>query len=155
MDANLVDASIFKANLTSALISYSNLTNAFISYANLTAAYLDESNLTKTNLASANFTGSNLERANLAGANLTGADLTRAKLEGTNLKGANSCMEITFTPISFGKYIIDGIGRKTDLSGTEGGYDQANPQFKGTPITGSYTEEEAKQMIEDYKNNLK
>ena len=47
-----------------------------------------------------------------------------------------------------------GIGKPTDLSGIKGGYDENNPPFTGTPIFGSYNEEEAKQMIEEYKKSL-
>ena len=46
-----------------------------------------------------------------------------------------------------------GIGRETDLSGIKGDYDKDNPPFEGEPIVGSYNEEEAKEMIEEYNKS--
>ena len=182
--ANLTNANLIRVNLTGAGLTLANLTRANLWNANLRVAYLKDANFTRAVLKDVNLTNTNLENANLTmvnlfkanlicaylhNANLTGADLLGADLIGANLwnvnlkdtnlkgtwlKGAISFVNYTAYPILFENIIMDGIGQETNLSGIKGGYDKANPPFKGIPLTGSYTEEEAKQMIEEYKKSL-
>ena len=174
MNANLIDTHLWNVNFKDADLRQSKLLNANLSEANLTNAHLQKANLTEANLIEANLNNAhllmttlilvNLQEANLMSTDLSGADLKGAflsnvnlawtKLDGANLKGVDLHIVRTDFRKSFERYIRLGIGRETDLSGIEGGYDEANPPYIGNPITGSYTEEEAKQMIEEYKKSL-
>ena len=154
-NANLISVSLKNADLTNANLSNANLTSIRLSNANLTNADLSYTNLTGANLLAANLTNANLECARLNGTNALDDGITGADL---NIIYLNSSVSPTGMPTFlelFEKHIIAGIGKPTDLSSISGGYDEANPPFKGKPITGKYTEEEAKEMIENYYNNLK
>ncbi len=174
MNANLIDTHLWNVNFKDADLRQSKLLNTNLSEANLTNAHLEMANLTEANLIDANLIDANLFFTTLTLANLKGANLTRADLQEADLKGAfisnanltgtnlgNACLKGTTSIVrtilykSFEYYIRLGINKQTDLSGISGGYDKNNPPYAGKPITGKYTEEEAKQMIENYYNNLK
>ncbi len=136
-----------------------DFTGANLTEANLIEANLIDANLLFTTLTLANLKGANLTRADLQEADLKGAFILNANLTGTNL--GNACLKGTRSIVrtillkSFEYYMRLGINKPTDLSGISGGYDEKNPPFKGTPIFGSYTEEDATQMIAKYYKNLK
>jgi len=160
--ANLTGADLKGANLTSAYLWYANLVGANLLHANLTDAYLGMVNLTGANLKYINFTdaillgvnltGARLIEANLINANLWKANLTHADLEKANLKSASSSLIDFNINMPFEERIRSRIGKEIDLSGIKNGYDPENPQFKGTPIFGSYTQKEAELMIKEYND---
>ena len=83
--ANLNRANFSQANLRKADVSK----EANLSEASFFRAYLADADLSRATLTLAILTGADLTEANLSGANLSGADLTCAALLGTNLKSAN------------------------------------------------------------------
>ena len=151
-NANLTGADLSSANLTGANLIAVNLLNASLNSANLTGANLIAVNLTGANLWYANLRNADLSYANLTGANLWYANLTNADLKNSDLRGAYSSNPI-YEP--FEKCIKLKVNKQTDLSGIKGGYYPKNPPFKGEPIFGAYTEEEAEEIIKKYYEDKK
>ena len=108
--------------------------------------------LSGADLWGANLTNANLSETNLTNAILMKANLTNVDLEDSNLKGAYSS---GFKYGSFEEQINSRIGKETDLSKIENGYDPENPPFEGKPIFGAYTKEEAEVMIKKYNDDMK
>ena len=154
LKANLADASLKDAYLIYTNLLNANLIGAGLWSANLTGAILLDANLTGGYLWNANLRDAHLVNADLRGADLTLTNLAGTKLGGAYLEGVTSLTDLINFHKLFEKHIIASIGKLTDLSGIKG-YAKNNKPYTGDPITGKYTEEEAKQMIEDYKNNLK
>ena len=150
--ANLTNANLSETNLTNAILMKANLTNAYLREVNLTNAKLYNANLTNAFLDFANLTNAYLWDANLTNAYLNFANLTNVDLEDSNLKGAYSS---GFKYGSFEEQINSRIGKETDLSKIENGYDPENPPFEGKPIFGAYTKEEAEVMIKKYNDDMK
>lgn len=76
------------ATLTQAIFADTDMQEAVISSADLSSASLYGSNLSKANLENASLISTDLHRANLRGANLTNADLTGANLNNADLTDA-------------------------------------------------------------------
>ena len=135
MRAQLQGASLGWAQLQGTDLIAAQLQGAFLMGAQLQGAFLTDAQLQGAILAGVDMRGTDLIRTQLQGAvlhsaHLQGAEMWRAKLQGTlpagaNLQGGAMPTESFMqwppgkgpTRIEFSKFIRDGIGRESDLSG--------------------------------------
>jgi uncharacterized protein YjbI with pentapeptide repeats len=157
----LVDAQLQGANLMYTQLQGANLSGTQLQGANMACSSCQKTILSSANLRGANLIRSNLEGANLSGTQLQGADLTDTKLQETKLGGAQLqgvyvCPK--YSLLTFEKRVKQQIGKKTDIDGLKKQYQASNKAEKAGVILdlseatiGTYSKEDAKRWITDYK----